>query len=74
MDWFLYDRGIHHERVKYISVGNIHYLSILKPASFDFREEKLLKLYGPLLWMGFNCLKAAEPLQGDSLLFTTFYH
>ena len=23
------------------------------------------------LWMGFNCFKAAEPLWGDSLLFTT---
>ena len=22
------------------------------------------------LWMGFNCLKATEPLRGDSLLFT----
>ena len=25
----------------------------------------------PFLWMGFNCLKAAEPLLGESLLFTT---
>ena len=24
-----------------------------------------------LLWMGFKCLKATEPLGGDSLLFTT---
>ena len=23
------------------------------------------------LWKGFNCLKAAEPLQGDNSLFTT---
>ena len=23
--------------------------------------------------MGFNCLKATEPLQGDSLLFTTTF-
>ena len=22
------------------------------------------KLYGPFLWVGFNCLKATEPLQG----------
>ena len=29
------------------------------------------KLYGPFLWMGFNCLKATEPLWGGSLLFTT---
>ena len=27
----------------------------------------------PFLWMGFNCLKAAEPLQGDSLLFTILF-
>ena len=25
----------------------------------------------PFLWMGFNCLKAIEPLQGGSLFFTT---
>ena len=30
-----------------------------------------LKLYDPFLWMGFNCLKATEPLQGGSLLFIT---
>ena len=29
------------------------------------------KPYGAFLWMGFNCLKATEPLQGGSLLFTT---
>ena len=29
------------------------------------------KLYRPFLWMGFNCLKATQPLQGGSLLFTT---
>ena len=23
------------------------------------------------LWMGFNCLKAVEPLRGNSLLFTS---
>ena len=32
---------------------------------------KNLKLYGPLLWMEFNCLKATELLRGNSLLFTT---
>ena len=32
---------------------------------------KNLKLYGPLLWMEFSCLKATELLRGNSLLFTT---
>ena len=32
---------------------------------------KNIKLYGPILWMGPNCLKDAKPLRGDSLLFTT---
>ena len=32
---------------------------------------KHFKLYGPYLWIGFNCLKATEPLWGGSLLFTT---
>ena len=31
---------------------------------------KKIKRYGPFLWLGFNCLKGVEPLQGDSLLFT----
>ena len=35
---------------------------------------KNLKLYGPFLRMGFNCVKIAEPLRGDSLLFTTQFH
>ena len=29
-----------------------------------------LNIYGSLLWMGLNCLKAAEPLRGDGLFFT----
>ena len=29
------------------------------------------RIYGPFLWIGFSCVKTAEPLQGDSLLFTT---
>ena len=32
---------------------------------------KNLNFYGPFLWIGINCLKATEPLQGDSLLLTT---
>ena len=35
-----------------------------------FNIVKKLKLYGPFLWAGFNYLKATEPLQGGSLLFT----
>ena len=34
-------------------------------------KYKLFKLYDPFLWMGFDCLKGTQPLQGDSLLFTT---
>ena len=32
---------------------------------------KNVKLDAPLLWMGFNCLKATEPLSGDTLLSIT---
>ena len=32
---------------------------------------KNLKLYDPFLWMGLNCLKTTQSLQGDSLLFST---
>ena len=30
---------------------------------------KNVKPYGPFLWMGFNFLKATEPLRGEGLLF-----
>ena len=26
------------------------------------------KLYGPFLWMGFNCFEVTEPLKGENLL------
>ena len=39
---------------------------------FPCNFSKLKKtLSDPFLWMGFNCLKAADPLLGNSLLFTT---
>ena len=35
------------------------------------KQSKKTQLYGPFLSMGFNSLMATEPLQKDSLLFTT---
>ena len=34
-------------------------------------NNTLKKLYGPFLWMGFNCPEATEPPRGGSLLFIT---
>ena len=34
-------------------------------------EDLTFKTLCPFLWMGFNSLKAAEPLRGGSLHFTT---
>ena len=49
--------------------------SLLKQLSVKIQLSafimNLKKLYGPSLWMGFNCLKAIESLRGGSLLFTT---
>ena len=36
-----------------------------------YLQRNLKKLYDHFLWMGFNCLKATEPLRGGNLLFTT---
>ena len=36
-----------------------------------FFKKKKKQLYGPFLWMDFNCLKATEPLPRGTLLFTT---
>ena len=35
------------------------------------QPASLIKFYGPFLWIEFNCIKATEPLQGDSLLLIT---
>ena len=35
------------------------------------KEENFKKTLWLLLWMGFSCLKAATPLRGGSLFFTT---
>ena len=37
----------------------------------QFKTYFKKELYRPFLWMKFNCLKATEPLRGDSLLFIT---
>ena len=39
--------------------------------TFFGNENFFLEIYGPLLQIGFNCLKATKPLQGDNLLLTT---
>ena len=37
--------------------------SLLLVKNKETNYTKKLKLYGPCLWMGLNCLKAIEPLQ-----------
>ena len=53
-----------------IQVG--HYTVILNPYVPDLALPLDLKtffknIYGPFLWMWFNCLKATEPLQGSKV-------
>ena len=45
----------------------------LRTIQYFFMKQLIdfLKLYGPFLWMRFNCLKATGSPQTDSLLFTT---
>ena len=47
-------------------------LMILKAFSalWSIKAECNNKLYGPFLWMRFDCLKATEPLWGSNSLFT----
>ena len=45
------------------------YISLVGNVSLNYSKKKKA-LYGPFLWMGFNFLKATEPLRGDSLLST----
>ena len=55
-------------------LGPIWYqnLNVLQfPQKLNNVRKKTLKLYGPFLWIGVNCLKATEPLRGDRLLFIT---
>ena len=52
------------------SIVNIFQSSIMTSNYWSIKWT-IKKLYGPFSWMGFNCLMATEPLQGDYLLFTT---
>ena len=46
-------------------------MSLLRLKNKKTENMKMLKLYSSFLWMEFNCIKATELLQWDSLLFTT---
>ena len=51
-----------------------HYLFVLRKNLKEFfclcwNGAWYKKLYGPFLWLGFNCLKATDTLRGDYLLF-----
>ena len=58
LDPFLDKDGVLREGERLVKSNLSHKLNIKKN-----------KLYGPFLWIGFNCLKATEPLRGDRLLF-----
>ena len=47
--------------------------AVWKGDKVTWRKKNFFKkiIYVPFLWTGFNCLKVAEPLQEDSLLFIT---
>ena len=46
--------------------------SLLQNKIIFFISKQFIKiLYSPFSWMGINCLKAAEPPQGGSLIFVT---
>ena len=49
-------------------------MNLLHSFCMSKRFTKNLNLYGPFLWIGFNCLKATEPLRGRSLQICLFYN
>ena len=53
------------EKDKYVSM---HHNNLLALATEMFKID-IKKLYGPFIWIWFNCLKATEPRRGNSLLF-----
>ena len=53
------------EHFEFEQVGNV-FCTLVR-----LSKKKALKILLLFLWMGFNCLKATEPLRGASLLFTT---
>ena len=53
----------------FVLFNQISFLRIFKAfAAFHFVFFKR-NIYGPFLWMGLNCLKTKEPLQGDKFTF-----
>ena len=58
-------------KINFITFCKVN-LGKFRSCTFNCHVEKtFLKLNGPFSWMGFNCVIATEPLQGDNLLFTT---
>ena len=54
------------------NIKNLNFAKIWRSSYFSYCLPHQKKtLYGPFLWLGFNCFKTTEPLQGGSLLFTT---
>ena len=49
-------------------------MNLLRSFCMCKRFTKNLNLYSPFLWIGFNCLKATEPLRGGSLQICVFYN
>ena len=47
------------------------YEELIQKKRCNGKDCSLKKLYGTFLWIWFNCLQAAGPLVGNSLLFTT---
>ena len=72
MYWFLYDRDLRHRLKDFRDI-----LALYQAFIVDFFWKIVNKIflqktiYGPVLWMGFNCLKTTEPIRGDKF---TFYH
>ena len=50
-------------RIGFTMVNRCHTLPIVYTKLKSVKFQSLKKLYGPFLWMGFNCLKATEPLR-----------
>ena len=54
--------------------NNLCVMFLVQKMCFSFHVEHsfLEKKIWPFLWMGFSCLKATEPLWGNSLLFDIY--
>ena len=61
-------------RYRVFDIVRVNSISILQSKNHAMLDVSKEKLYGPFFWIGFNNHKAAEPLEGNSVLLAALWY